>query len=81
MTTFEGAVDVTATIPRVEDKPIRRTRALRLTVLPSFHTIVQLSCAAVGLGGVYLHFGTAVTMMVGAVAGAVVSMLREGGKI
>lgn len=81
MTTFESAVDVTAKIPRVEDPPIRRTRALRLTVLPSFHTVMQLAGAGLALYGTYLKFGTAVAMIAAGVLVAGVSMLREGGKI
>lgn len=81
MTTFEGALDVTATIPKVEDRPIRRTRALRLTVLPSFHTVMQLAGAGLALYGTYLKFGTAVAMIAAGVLVAGVSMLREGGKI
>lgn len=81
MTTFESAVDVTATIPRVEDPPIRRTRALRLTVLPSFHTIAQLAGAGLALYGTYLKFGTAIAMIAAGVLVVGVSMLREGGKI
>ncbi len=81
MTTFESAIDATATIQRVEEHPIRRTRALRLTVLPSFHTMAQLAGAGLALYGTYLKFGTAVALIAAGVLVAGVSMLREGGKI
>lgn len=81
MTTFESAVDATAVIPKLDAQPIRRTRALRLTVLPSFHTVVQLAGAGLALYGTYLKFGTSVALIAAGVLVAGVSMLREGGKI
>lgn len=84
MTTFESAVsavDPTAVIPRVQDQPLRRTKALRLTVLPSFHTVVQLASAGLALYGTYLAFGKPIAMIAAGVVAAAVSMLREGGKI
>lgn len=81
MTTFEGALDVTATIPKVQEEPRRRTRALRLTVVPSFHTLAQLAGAGLALYGTYLKFGTAIAMIAAGVLVVGVSMLREGGKI
>lgn len=81
MTTYESAVDATAVIPRVEEVPRRKTRALRLTVIPSFHTIAQLAGAGLALYGTYLKFGTAVTLIAAGVLVVAVSMLREGGKI
>jgi hypothetical protein len=81
MTTFESAIDATAVMPRAEDQPIRRTRALRLTVLPSFHTVAQLAGAGIALYGTYLKFGSAVAMIAAGVLVVAVSMLREGGKI
>jgi hypothetical protein len=81
MTTFEHAVDATAVIPRVEDVPRRKTRALRLSVVPSFHTLAQLAGAGLALYGTYLKFGTAIAMIAAGVLAVGVSMLREGGKI
>lgn len=81
MTTFEAAHDATVAIPRIQEEPRRRTRALRLTVVPSFHTLAQLAGAGLALYGTYLKFGTAVTLIVVGVLVVAVSMLREGGKI
>lgn len=81
MTTFETFADSTAVIPQVEPRPIRRTRALHLSVLPSFHTVAQLAGAGLALYGTYLAFGKAVTLIAAGVLVAAVSMLREGGKI
>jgi len=81
MTTFESAVDATAVIPQGQEVPRRKTRALRLSVVPSFHTLAQLAGAGLGLYGTYLKFGEAVTMIVAGVLVVAVSMLREGGKI
>lgn len=81
MTTFEQAFDATTAIPQARETPRRKTRALRLSVVPSFHTLVQVGCAGAALYGVHMKWGTAITLIAAGVLGAVVSMLREGGKI
>lgn len=68
-------------LPTVTAVPRRRIRALRLAVVPSAHTLVQWACGAAALYGTYLKLGLGITLLVGGVAGAVLSMLREGGKI
>jgi hypothetical protein len=59
----------------------KRVRGLRLSTVPSWPLLAQLAGGASALGGVYLQFGTGITMIVGGVLAAGLGMLREGGKI
>jgi hypothetical protein len=61
--------------------PRRRMRGLRIAVLPSWPLLTQLGGGAAALGGIYLQWGVAVTMIVGGVVAAGLGALREGGKI
>lgn len=81
MTTFDLSMAPVADVSKADAVPRRKTRALRLTVVPSFHTVVQLAGAGLGLYGTYLKFGSAVAMIAAGVLVVAVSMLREGGKI
>lgn len=64
----------TAVQPRV------KLRALRFPAIPAT-LLVQLAGGASALAGVYVTFGTGVTMIVGGVATTLLGMLREAGKI
>lgn len=61
--------------------PRRRVRGLRMPVLPSGPLAAQVGGAAATLGGVYLAWGVAVTLIVGGVAAVVLGALREAGKV
>jgi hypothetical protein len=71
------AVD-TAYLPRVRERV--RWQPLKLPVIP-VTLIAQAGGGVAALGGVYMAFGTAVTLMVGGVASVVLGALREAGKI
>ena len=69
--------DSTVQLPLIR----RQARGLRLAVVPSWPLVAQLLGGAALLGGVYLKFGLAITLIVGGVAAVALGMLREGGKI
>ena len=73
--------DETSVLPTVAVSPRRRLRGLRLSALPSWPLAAQVLGAAGMLGGVYLKFGLAITLIVGGVVAVAVGMLREGGRI
>lgn len=58
-----------------------RVRGLRMPALPSWPLLAQLAGGASSLAGIYLQFGTGVTMIVGGIAATALGMLRESGKI
>lgn len=70
--------DVTVQMPVVK---LRRVKGLRFTSLPTWPLAFQVVGAAAVLGGVYLKWGSAITLIVGGVVAVAVGMLREGGKI
>lgn len=59
----------------------RRVRGLRIKTLPSWPLLSQTLGGAAVLGGVFLLWGVAVTLIVGGVAAITLGTLREGGKI
>jgi hypothetical protein len=59
----------------------RRVRGLRIKALPSWPLLSQVGGGAAVLGGVFLLWGVAVTLIVGGVAAIALGTLREGGKI
>lgn len=61
--------------------PRRRVRGLRFPVLPSPALLAQLAGGAGALAGVYLKFGSGITLIVGGVAAVVLGMLKEAGKV
>lgn len=83
MTTWENAETAVYTnvTPPAAAVTRKRVRGLRLATVPSLPLLAQLAGAASALGGVYLQFGTGITMIVGGVLAAGLGMLREGGKI
>jgi hypothetical protein len=50
-------------------------------VLPSWALLAQVVGGAATLAGVYLKFGSGITLIVGGVAAVVVGALREAGKV
>lgn len=75
------AVDTAPTgFTTAERRPRVRIAPLRFPTLPAT-LLVQLAGGASALAGVYLTFGTGVTMIVGGVATTLLGMLREAGKI
>jgi hypothetical protein len=74
--TWDGA---TQAVPIVKPRP--RVRGLRMPALPSWPLLAQVAGGASALGGVYLEWGTAITLIVGGVLSAGLGMLREAGKI
>lgn len=78
----------TMTIPVVPDdlrelerKPPRRLRGLRFPVLPTGAWLAQVGGGLATLGGTYLQFGFAATLITGGVAALVLGALREAGKV
>jgi hypothetical protein len=71
----------TETLAAVKPAKRARVRGLRMPALPSWPLLAQLVGGASTLGGVYLQFGTGVTMIVGGLAATALGMLRESGKI
>jgi hypothetical protein len=78
----------TMTIPVVPDdlrelerKPPRKLRGLRMPVLPTGSWLAQVGGGIATLGGTYLQFGFAVTLITGGVAALVLGALREAGKV
>lgn len=61
--------------------PRRRVRGLRFPVLPSWALSAQLAGGVATLAGVYLKFGSGITLIVGGVAAVVLGALREAGKV
>lgn len=59
----------------------RRIRGLRLPAVPSGTLLAQCAGGIAALGGVYGQWGLNVALMVGGVAGAILGMLKEAGKI
>lgn len=82
MTTFEQMMGATTELPQVQPRAARRRiPGLRMPALPSGPLLAQV-CGGVGaLGGVYLQWGGAITMIVGGVAAVVLGALREAGKV
>lgn len=76
MTTWDQA---TAPVPVVAKRT--RVRGLRMPALPSWPLLAQLAGGASTLGGVYLAWGVAVTMIVGGIGAAAIGALREAGKV
>lgn len=76
MTTWDQA---TAPVPQVAARPL--ARGLRMPVLPSWPLLAQAGGALSALGGVYLEWGSAVTMIVGGIGAALIGALREAGKV
>lgn len=62
-------------------QPRRRVRGIRVKALPSWPLLSQLGGGAAVLGGVFLLWGVAVTLIVGGVAAVALGALGEGGKI
>jgi hypothetical protein len=61
--------------------PRRRMRGIRITAVPSWPLLSQFGGGAAVLGGVFLLWGVAVTLIVGGVVAVALGTLREGGKI
>lgn len=61
--------------------PRRKLRGLRMPVLPSWPLLAQAAGAAATLVGVYLKWGSGITLIVGGVAAVLVGALREAGKV
>lgn len=61
--------------------PPRRLRALRMPVMLAPLAMLQLMFGVMALAGVYVQFGWGITLITGGVVGAVLSALREAGKI
>jgi hypothetical protein len=61
--------------------PRRRVRGLQIRTLPSWPLLSQVGGGAAVLGGVFLLFGVAVTLIIGGAAAIALGALREGGKI
>lgn len=78
MTTFDQML--TTELPQVRPAR-RRIPGLRMPALPSSPLLAQLAGGASALGGVYLAWGGAATMIVGGIAAVVLGALREAGKI
>lgn len=71
-----GGVDqAAAAVPR------RRLRGLRAPVLPSGPLLAQLLGGVGALVGLYVEFGSAVTLIAGGITSVVLGALREGGRI
>lgn len=80
MSTFEQMMAPTEQLPQV--RPARpRIPGLRMPALPSGPLLAQVCGGAATLGGVYLQWGGAITMIVGGIAAAVLGALREAGKV
>jgi hypothetical protein len=69
---------LTAELPVV---PRRRLRGLRMPVLPSGALLAQVGGSVSALGGAYLAWGLAATLMIGGVAAVLLGALREAGKV
>lgn len=69
----------TTEVTRVQ--PRRRVRGLRIKAVPSWPLLSQAGGGLAVLGGVFLLWGVAVTLIVGGVAAIALGTLREGGKI
>lgn len=65
----------------VNARPRPRVRGLRMPALPSWPLVAQVAGGLSALGGVYLEWGSAVTLIVGGVTSVVIGALREAGKI
>lgn len=61
--------------------PRRRLRGLRVPVLPSGPLLAQVGGSVAALGGVYMAWGLAVTLIIGGVAAVLVGALREAGRV
>jgi hypothetical protein len=72
---------VTAPVPQVQAAARPRLRGLRMPALPSWPLLAQMAGGLSTLGGVYLAWGTAVTMIVGGIGAAAIGALREAGKV
>ena len=59
----------------------RTVRGLRFPVLPSGSLLAQVAGGVGLLGGLYLQFGIAVTLIVAGAGTAVLGALKESGKI
>ncbi len=72
--------DIPAVIP-VPVKGKRRIQGLRITAVPGFPLLAQVSGGIAALYGTYLSWGTSATLIAGGLAAVVLGMLKEGGKI
>jgi hypothetical protein len=81
MTTVDDTLGAMFADPRTIVKPRPRVRGLRMPALPSWPLVAQVAGGLSALGGVYLEWGTAVTLIVGGVTSVVIGALREAGKI
>lgn len=76
MTTIDG--ELTEQPARAQR---RRRPGLRMPALASGPLAAQFGGAAAALGGTYLAWGSAVTLIIGGVAAMVLGALREAGKV
>lgn len=77
---YMGVDEPTQAIPKVKRARVRGLRMPSVKV-PSWPLLAQVGGAFATLGGVYLEWGTGVTMIVGGLAAVVVGALREAGKV
>jgi hypothetical protein len=71
----------------VADEPRRvrvakpRVRGLSVPALPSWPRVAQVIGGVATLSGVYLEWGSAVTLITGGISAVIIGALREAGKI
>jgi hypothetical protein len=63
-------------------KPAKpRIRGLSMPAIPSWPLVAQVTGGIATLSGVYLEWGSAITLITGGVAAVVLGALRESGRI
>jgi hypothetical protein len=65
----------------VRRAPKPRIRGLSMPALPSWPLVAQVTGGIATLSGVYLEWGSAITLITGGVAAVVLGALRESGRI
>ena len=61
--------------------PRPRVRGLRMPAIPSWPLLTQLAGGVSALAGMYVQFGSGITLITGGVAAVVLGALRESGRI
>jgi hypothetical protein len=65
--------------PAATPKP--RIRGLSMPAIPSWPLVAQVTGGIAALSGVYMEWGSAITLITGGVAAVVLGALRESGRI
>jgi hypothetical protein len=68
-------------VGRAPVMPKPRIRGLSLPAIPSWPLVAQVTGGIATLSGVYMEWGSAITLITGGVAAVVLGMLKEADKI